>query len=206
MSAVVESDQTSSGVIEESPLHWDKSVPEELREEASFVSKLAFDLFQKLERDPNVYVPFDMNCIKDRCRFFWTNNRGQFGSITLNRNITTENENNKELPEILLRIFHEKTVSKSPFVVSSAIFTEEKKESEWTAMPVELRREAENLIKASALFFRKIVRYPDVITIDNGDKLSNPQRVQCYDKKGRLDCSIAFSEEINRDDRLQQLN
>ena len=61
------------GILESVDSYWGKEVPKELQEEATLVSKLALDLFQKLKIHPNVYVPSDKNKTKDWCKFFWNN-------------------------------------------------------------------------------------------------------------------------------------
>ncbi|MEM8727710.1 MAG: hypothetical protein AAGE99_03260 [Chlamydiota bacterium] len=196
MSVTIEADQTSGSTMEEYPLHWGAEVPEELREEASSVSKLAFDLFQKLKAHPDVYIPYNRDKLKNRCRFFWTNNQGQSGKICLDGDITIENGNKKELPRINVCIFYHKTLSKSP-TVNSVTFAEEKMGNEWTTMPVELRQAAENLIKVAARFFRKLVQHPAVIAIDGGDRIADWERFCRYHEKGNLYSSIAFSDGIH---------
>ncbi|MEM8727711.1 MAG: hypothetical protein AAGE99_03265 [Chlamydiota bacterium] len=205
MSTSVESDHASSGMIEESPFRWGAEVPEELREEASSVSKLAFDLFQKLKIHPNVYVPCGKDNSKNWCWFFWTNNRGQDGAIYLNRYIKMEKGKKKELPLINVQIRHQRDISISPFV-TGVTFIEAKRESEYTTMPVELRKEAENLIKVSSLFFRKLVRHSIVTTTDGGLNIADWERFRCYNEKGYPYGSIAFSDRIHDHDRTQHLN
>ncbi|MEM8727088.1 MAG: hypothetical protein AAGE99_00005 [Chlamydiota bacterium] len=205
MSTAIEADQTSNGAIEESPVHWGKNLPEELWEEASSVSNLAFDLFQKLNVHPNVYVPCkDPLSVKNGCRFSWTNNRGQFGSIDLGKCISLGD--NKEYPQILLRIGNQKNISTSP-VVTDVTF---KEGTGITTMPVELRREAENLIKVAAGFFRKLVRHPTVITRDGGDNLifwDYFYRYKVSEGKTEWYSNIRYSDKLNEwsEDRVQSL-
>ncbi|MEM8727709.1 MAG: hypothetical protein AAGE99_03255 [Chlamydiota bacterium] len=212
MSAAVESDQTSSSTTEESRLQWGAEVPEELREEASSVSNLAFDLFQKLERHPDVYVPYDKNEMKDWCRFFWTNEQRHFGTIFLNRGIKIKKGKKEEFAHISLRIFYDRHLPKSS-AVSRIIFTRGKiateegiTGNEWVTMPIELRKKTNNLINASLLFFKKLMQHPHVIIRDGGYPVSDWERFNRYDKEGDFYSSIAFSYEGSRYSESQKMS
>lgn len=201
----IESDTQSSVITEEGQFHWGKEVPEELQEEATLVSNLALDLFQKLKIHPNVYVPCNKKNTEDWCRFFWRNDSGQYGFILLNRHIKTEKGKRKEITHTKIQNFYRKDVSKFPYI-DNATFKIEGSKSGCTTMPTELRIEVENLIKVSSVFFRKLVEHPDVIVMDGGTYFSDWESFRSYDKQEQLNSTIAFSDEVNDSgSRIQQL-
>ena len=123
----------------------------------------------------------------------------------MNRGIKTENGKKKEIAYMRIGNFYEKNISKSPWV-NNVVFHKEEATSEYTTMPVELRKEAENLVKVSSVFFRKLVEHPGVITREGGNYTDCWDRFDCFDKQGKIHSSIAFSDALNDySDRVQTL-
>lgn len=212
----IESDIQSS-VTNEDYFEWGKEVPKELQEEATLVSKLSLDLFQKLKVHPNVYIPFYKDDHTGWCTFSWTNDSRQLGWIDLSRDIENEKGNKKEKPFIAITIAQEKDKAKPPVAKAPYVDTVNFKDECNSVyplvlniipliMPKELRKEAENLIKLSNVFFRKLVEHPDVIVMDGVWDSSKWESFRAYDEQGKLSCKIAFSDTVTSwGDRSQKL-
>ena len=190
-------------LIKECSFQWEEKLPQELREEATVVFKLALQLFEKIKTHSQVDIPSDKNSINDWCRFFWYN-PNQFGSIGLNKEIkTTEEGQRKELANMAIKIIHEDEIGHPPYVDNIA-FNDEASEF-FDIMPLEFRKECAQLIKVASMFFTKLIQHTDVLIKDGGCRIADWEHFYYHDMQG-IPCGyIAFSDQLNTNNRLQRL-